>query len=189
MSTKPTIVFVLGVPGAGKGTQCAKIQEKFKYVHLSAGDLLRAEQKTSSEDSALIRDCIENGKIVPVAITCRLLLKAMEKSASDNFLIDGFPRNYDNLEGWNKEAGEKVNLKFVLFFECDTEVGVRRCLDRGKESGRADDNEESLKKRILTYKNSTMPVIEHYEKLDKVRRVSSEASPDEVFTMVCKLFE
>ena len=93
----PSVVFVLGGPGAGKGTQCANIVEKYGYVHLSAGDLLRAERKREgSEVGALIESYIVKGEIVPVEITCQLLENAMNENIKQNnkynFLIDGFPR-------------------------------------------------------------------------------------------------
>merc|ERR1712083_302644 len=120
---KPNVVFVLGAPGAGKGTQCQKIVEKFGWVHLSAGDLLRAERKSpGSQYGELIETHIVNGTIVPVAITCSLLERAMKESDKNDFLIDGFPRNEDNLTGWNQAMGDKVNLKFVLNFECSQET-------------------------------------------------------------------
>ena len=102
---KPEVVFVLGGPGAGKGTQCTNIVKKYGYVHLSAGDLLREERtKSNSEFGELIENHIKNGTIVPVEITCSLLDRAMQNSENPNkkFLIDGFPRNEDNLQGWNK---------------------------------------------------------------------------------------
>ncbi|XP_042209845.1 UMP-CMP kinase 1-like isoform X2 [Homarus americanus] len=190
MSDKYNIAFVLGGPGAGKGTQCSKIVEEFGYVHLSAGDLLREERaKLGSEFGELIEGHIKNGTIVPVEITCSLLERAMKDSKKNEFLIDGFPRNQDNLEGWNKQMGDKVNLKFVLFFECPLNVCTQRCLDRGAAgSGRADDNMESLKKRFNTYMTATMPIIEHYESLDLVRKIDATQSPDEVFEEVKKLF-
>lgn len=190
MASKYNIVFVLGGPGAGKGTQCSKIVDKFGFIHLSAGDLLREERaKPGSEYGELIENHIKNGTIVPVEITCSLLERAMKDSGKMDFLIDGFPRNQNNLEGWNKEMGEKVNLKFVLFFNCPLEVCTQRCLDRGAAgSGRSDDNLESLKKRFDTYMNATMPIIEHYEEQDLVRKIDATRSPDEVFEDVEKLF-
>ncbi|XP_033115064.1 UMP-CMP kinase-like isoform X2 [Anneissia japonica] len=193
-SEKPLAAFVLGAPGAGKGTQCAKIVEEFGYVHLSAGDLLRAEKnKEGSEYGELIQSHIKNGSIVPVAITISLLERAMDESSVKKFLIDGFPRNEDNLAGWTERMTDKVDLKFVLFFECSEEECVNRCLKRGEEAAkggakRTDDNEESLKKRFHTHMTSTMPIIEHYDKLNLVQRVQANRTPDEVFADVKKLF-
>jgi len=190
---KPSVVFVLGGPGAGKGTQCANIVENYGYVHLSAGDLLRAERKNpESKVGQLIEEYITEGKIVPVKITCQLLEnainKAMKQDAKFNFLIDGFPRNQENLEGWNEQMGEKSNVKFVLFFDCTEEVCTSRLMERGKTSGRSDDNAESIKKRFHTYHNSSMPIIEHFGKKDMVRKIDSTQSKDAVFEAVKKVF-
>merc|ERR1719201_1416952 len=101
---RPKVLFVLGGPGAGKGTQCAKIVENFSsWAHVSAGDCLRAERNDpSSKDGELINQFIKEGKIVPVAITVKLLMKAMangQKEGKSCFLIDGYPRNLDNVTG------------------------------------------------------------------------------------------
>ncbi|XP_064617140.1 UMP-CMP kinase 2-like [Liolophura sinensis] len=188
---KFNVVFVLGGPGAGKGTQCEKITQLQGpgFVHLSAGELLRAErQKPGSEYGDIIETHIQNGSIVPVEITCALLKRAMETSGKQNFLIDGFPRNENNLFGWEKEMKHVAFVKFVLFFNCSEEVCVNRCLNRGQTSGRSDDNLESLKKRIQTYYNATMPIIEHYKKQGLVREINAERDVEEVFADVKKLF-
>ncbi|XP_037537557.1 UMP-CMP kinase [Nematolebias whitei] len=192
LMTKPNVVFVLGGPGAGKGTQCSKIVETYSCTHLSAGDLLRAERnRKDSTDGQLIDTYIKEGKIVPVEITINLLRKAMEnqKDGKSYFLIDGFPRNEDNLRGWNHVMDGQANVKFVLFFDCSTEVCIDRCLERGKSSGRTDDNRESLEKRIQTYLQSTRPIIELYEKLGKVHTVDASRSVDEVFADVKTLLD
>lgn len=196
MSTeiKPQIVFVLGGPGAGKGTQCQNIVNEFGFVHLSAGDLLREERaRPNSEMGELIEDCIKNGKIVPVKVTCSLLENAIHKNMKElgktKFLIDGFPRNQDNLDGWNLQMSEKVDFLFVLFFDCNEEICIERCLKRGKAgSGRSDDNEESMKKRIQTYTNDSLPIIEHYKNLKKVRHINASLAADEVFEEVQEAF-
>ncbi|KAG8230174.1 hypothetical protein J437_LFUL006106 [Ladona fulva] len=185
------VVFVLGAPGSGKGTQCEKIVHNYGYVHLSAGDLLREERaKPNSKHGELIEDYIRNGKIVPVEITCSLLKDAMEKSGREHFLIDGFPRSDDNLRGWNRAMSNEVNLQFVLYFECPEDVCVGRCLKRGSAgSGRSDDNMESLKKRFKTYVNDTMPIIDHYQSLNLLRKIDANRDADEVFSDVKVVFE
>ncbi|XP_045528544.1 UMP-CMP kinase-like [Pieris brassicae] len=186
----PEVVFVLGAPGAGKGTQCTFISKEFGFIHLSAGDLLREErQRPGSEYGEMIEEKIRNGEIVPVEVTCSLIHKAMEKSGKSRFLIDGFPRNKDNLEGWERVMSDKTKLLFVLFFECSRDLCTDRCLGRGAAgSGRSDDNIESLKKRFNTYLNDTMPIIDHYDKQGLVCRVNAEVSPQEVFADVEKCF-
>lgn len=161
-----------------------------------------------SEFGELISNHIKNGTIVPVEITCSLLEKAMIKHCSQangsmtdgdvagdaikfdgNFLIDGFPRSENNLEGWKKEMTGKVEEKFVLFFDCPQEIAIQRCLKRGQAgSGRSDDNEESLKKRLNTYHNDTLPIIKYYETLGLVRRINASPWPNEVYQEVRKCF-
>ncbi|CAH0563357.1 unnamed protein product [Brassicogethes aeneus] len=187
----PKVVFVLGGPGAGKGTQCQKIVETFGYVHLSAGDLLREERaKPGSQYGELIENYIKEGKIVPVEITCSLLENAMKVSGQDRFLIDGFPRNQNNLEGWNKTVANNVELQFVLFFDCPLDICTERCLQRGAAgSGRTDDNLESLKKRFNTYVQETKPIIDHYATMDLVKTIDATKNPLEVFEDVKAIFK
>eukprot|EP00795_Rhopilema_esculentum_P004644 gene4644-20923_t len=180
----PVVIFVLGGPGAGKGTQCEKIVKEFGFVHLSAGELLREEQKSGSENGDLIDSYIRDGKIVPVEITVGLLDKAMQKNSTKRFLVDGFPRNENNLQGWTRIMSEKVDLKAVLFFDCPEEICVKRIMQRSISSGRSDDNEESLRKRFQTYYNQTMPIIDHYSREGLVKRISAVLPPDEVFEEV-----
>lgn len=186
----PKVIFILGPPGSGKGTQCEKIVKTFNYQHLSAGDLLREERaKPGSQYGEMIERHIREGTIVPVEITCSLIERAMQKSGNNKFLIDGFPRNKDNLDGWNRQMSEKVQLVFVLFFDCSSDVCEKRCLARGAAgSGRSDDNIESLRKRFMTYKNDTLPIIEYYQKQNCVYRIDADRTPDEVFDDVAFLF-
>nr|XP_009672473.1 PREDICTED: UMP-CMP kinase [Struthio camelus australis] len=168
---------------------------KYGYTHLSAGDLLRDERKRpGSQYGELIENYIKEGEIVPVEITISLLKRAMDQTMAANsqknkFLIDGFPRNEDNLQGWTKTMDGKADVSFVLFFDCDNEICIGRCLERGKSSGRSDDNRESLEKRIHTYLQSTKPIIDLYERMGKVRKVDASKSVDEVFEKVVKIFD
>ncbi|KAH8247124.1 hypothetical protein KR032_009878 [Drosophila birchii] len=187
---KPKVVFVLGGPGAGKGTQCSKIVDRFQFTHLSAGDLLREERsREGSKFGILIEEYIRNGKIVPVEVTCSLLENAMKASGKSRFLVDGFPRNQDNLDGWNRQMSEKVDMQFVLFFDCGEDVCVQRCLGRGQSgSGRSDDNMESLKKRIQTYNNDSLPIIKFFEAAGQVKRIDASPDADNVFGEVERVF-
>jgi len=190
---KVTVIFVLGGPGAGKGTQCSLLVEKYEFCHLSAGDLLRAEQdRPDSQYGELIRTCIREGKIVPSEVTIKLLENAMRaavqsKSGSGpgwvdgkgRFLIDGFPRKMDQAISFEEDV---CLSSLVLFFTTDEETMLKRLLIRSETSGREDDNVESIKKRFVTYKETTMPVIQHYEKLGKVAEIDSSPAVDEVHT-------
>jgi len=181
-SRTPQVLFVLGGPGAGKGTQCNNLVKKYNYIHLSAGDLLRAERNSDSKDGDMINEYIKDGKIVPAEITIRLLQKAIYQNPDSKFLIDGFPRNENNLQGWVNIMKGKADVQGVLFFDCPEEVCVKRILERAKTSGRVDDNEESIRKRFNTYYQETMPVIEYYDKLNLVKKINAIPEPDEVFS-------
>ncbi|XKL68222.1 hypothetical protein PGB90_003713 [Kerria lacca] len=193
MCNKPKVIFVLGGPGAGKGTLCAKLVSYFNFNHLSAGDLLREErEKPGSEYGALIEHHISNGTIVPVFVTCKLIEKAMQQQNKNTslFLIDGFPRNKDNVDGWIKEMNDKTELLFVLFLECPIDTCVERCLKRGAAgSGRTDDNIESLKKRIVTFNEDTLPIIEFYKQQNLVKTFDSSKTPQAIFEDVKKYIE
>jgi len=189
---KPQIVFVLGGPGAGKGTHCSQIVSSFGFKHLSAGDLLREERiKTESEFGEVIEKHIRQGTIVPASITCSLIEKAILRSKGCKFfLVDGFPRNQDNLARWEKQMDGKVNVLFVLFFDVPEEISIKRCLSRGeKGSGRSDDNIQVITKRLATYQKDTLPIIQYYAKRNLVYSIDSSKSVDEVFGEVSKCFE
>eukprot|EP01116_Phalansterium_solitarium_P006336 TRINITY_DN1863_c0_g1_i1.p1 TRINITY_DN1863_c0_g1~~TRINITY_DN1863_c0_g1_i1.p1 ORF type:complete len:289 (-),score=45.08 TRINITY_DN1863_c0_g1_i1:95-961(-) len=185
---KPQVIFVLGGPGSGKGTQCANIVEHYGFVHLSAGDLLRAEKDSGSPDGAMISQMIKDGQIVPSSVTINLLYKAMMKSGKQHFLIDGFPRNAENNDNWINLLGEKVDFQFVLFFDCPEAVMEQRLLKRGETSGRSDDNIESIKKRFRTYIESTIPVVESYADRGLAVQIDATRPIDEVWEDVAEAF-
>lgn len=228
-SSKVTVVFVLGGPGAGKGTQCARLVQDYGFVHLSAGDLLRAEQqRPGSQYGAMIADYIKEGKIVPMEVTVALLSNAIAEALSKQgatdaghavpeehknkwtegkgrFLVDGFPRKMDQAIKFDESVCES---KFVLFLQCSEQVMLERLLERGKTSGRADDNIESIKKRfreyhrriafpfvtslltiaqpltIETFVDTSMPVVDYYRKQDRVVEVDSIKPVDQVYAEI-----
>jgi len=184
------VIFVLGGPGAGKGTQCSNIVRDYGFKHLSAGDLLREEQdRPGSEFGEMIKTYIKEGQIVPMEVTIQLLENAMnstiEEKGNRKFLIDGFPRKMDQALGFEQKV---VPSKFTLFFDCSEETMRERLLNRGKTSGRADDNEESIVKRFRTFVETSMPVVEMFEKEGRVVKVDASKSPDEVYAHVKEQF-
>ncbi|ODQ55293.1 uridylate kinase [Saitoella complicata NRRL Y-17804] len=180
-----TVIFVLGGPGAGKGTQCANLVRDYGFKHLSAGDLLRAEQeREGSQYGELIRTHIKEGKIVPMEVTIKLLEKAMGEAVvrgSTRFLIDGFPRKMDQAVAFEKSV---CPSKFTLFFTCSESTMLSRLLHRGETSGRDDDNVESIKKRFRTFVETSMPVVQYFEGKGKVLKVSCEESVEAVYGQV-----
>ncbi|XP_058222459.1 UMP-CMP kinase 3-like [Rhododendron vialii] len=181
---KVTVIFVLGGPGSGKGTQCANIVENYGYTHLSAGDLLRAEIKSGSENGTMIQNMIKEGKIVPSEVTIELLQRAIQENGKDKFLIDGFPRNEENRAAFESVTG--IVPEFVLFFDCPEEEMERRLLSRNQ--GRDDDNIETIRKRFNVYMESSLPVIEYYNAKGKVRKIDAAKPVEEVFEDVKSVF-
>jgi len=178
------VIFVLGPPGCGKNTQCDRLKEYFNLVHFSAGDLLREEvNNPESTQGQLINEYIKAGTIVPVRITCSLIKNAMEKAGGSKniYIIDGFPRNKENLDGWLDTFKDTCKIICVLLLECPEKDCSDRILFRGQGSGRIDDNREVLTKRFNVFQGETMPNIMEMEKLTKIVKVDSSKSKDEVF--------
>ncbi|GIL81962.1 hypothetical protein Vretimale_1515 [Volvox reticuliferus] len=175
------IIFVLGGPGSGKGTQCAQILEEYDCVHLSAGDLLRAEVKSGSVVGKKCEELMREGKLVPFAVTLNLLKKAMIESGGKFFLIDGFPRALDQAEQFESSI---MPCKAVLFFDCPEEEMEKRLLKRGETSGRSDDNAETIRKRFRTFLEQSLPVKDHYLGHGKCHIISAVPHPKEVFEVV-----
>ncbi|KAH9553214.1 hypothetical protein CY35_09G107100 [Sphagnum magellanicum] len=184
-NNNPRVIFVLGGPGSGKGTQCARIVRDYGFEHLSAGDLLRAEINSGSGNGTMIQKMIEDGKIVPSEVTVRLLQKAMEKSKSDKFLIDGFPRSDENRAVFERVTG--IVPDFILFFDVPMDEMERRIL--GRNQGRVDDNIETLKKRLKVFVESSLPVVKYYDAMGKVHKVNATTSVDDVFETIRPLFK
>ena len=179
-SENATVYFVLGGPGAGKGSACIAAAEAGLAVHLSAGDLLRAERNSGSVNGELIQKHIREGTIVPASVTIALLRTAMQNAGWNEkiFLIDGFPRNTENYYAW-KEMCTDVDAKFLLHFVCPDEICIERIL--GRDEGRVDDNIDAAKRRIEVYKTETMVVINEFEAEGKVRVIQAEKSIQDTY--------
>ncbi|CAM6120432.1 unnamed protein product [Calypogeia fissa] len=178
-----TIVFVLGGPGCGKGTQCQRIVQDFGFLHLSAGDLLRAEVKKGTDVGQNCEKLMKEGKLVPLEVTLTLLQNAMNSSGKNRFLIDGFPRAVDQAKAFENKVGMPDK---VLFLECPQKVMEERLMKRGETSGRVDDTPATILKRFETFERESMPVAAHYEALDPniILKVSSVPPPDLVYNVI-----
>lgn len=206
----PRIIFVLGGPGSGKGTQCEMISSRYGVRHISAGHLLREEQKSNSKNGQLIESILKAGKIVPAQITMDLLQQAIMKTvsggvaevnvASSNsstpmwlgnlFLIDGFPRNIENLQVWECSVlGQQSRVEGVLFLDCPQDELERRLTARGVSSGRSDDNLETIRSRFTTFERETQPIVDIFERRGKVLRINGLGQPHEVFLSVQRKIE
>jgi UMP-CMP kinase len=124
---------------------------------------LRRERLTGSEKGKLIESYLKEGNIVPVELSLGLLKQEILESNEDRYLIDGFPRNYDNLHGWLRVMPDVCDIELVVFIECGEEEMEKRLLNRGLTSNRSDDNAATVKKRFYTFQNDSLPVIRHFE--------------------------
>eukprot|EP00998_Keelungia_sp_KM082_P007614 NODE_3805_length_849_cov_65.937673_g3782_i0.p1 GENE.NODE_3805_length_849_cov_65.937673_g3782_i0~~NODE_3805_length_849_cov_65.937673_g3782_i0.p1 ORF type:complete len:239 (+),score=40.35 NODE_3805_length_849_cov_65.937673_g3782_i0:78-794(+) len=172
------VIFVLGAPGTGKGTQCKYVVDKYQFQHLSAGDLLRAEVNRKSPLGAHIEQCMAKGELVDGAITIGLLREHIER-APDNttFLVDGFPREMAQALHFEIQVQP---CAFVINFVGSESVLTQRLLERGKTSGRPDDNIDSIKLRMQHHKELTVPVTEYYRAKKKLFEIDAEKSPTDV---------
>ncbi|CAD8178010.1 unnamed protein product [Paramecium octaurelia] len=187
---RPEVLFVLGGPGSGKGTQCARIAKDFQYVHLSTGDLLREEQKKEGPMQAELKAIMEAGKLVPSDLVVKLMKKELlRRQFRGKYLLDGFPRNQENIDSWNKILAPLVDVNCLLYFECSDAEMTKRLLERAKTSGRADDNEETIKKRLNTFHSETKPVLGVFKDQNKLKVINSEQLVDVVYSNVKKQFK
>jgi adenylate kinase family enzyme len=184
----PNVVFVLGGPGAGKGTMCELAALQLGWTHLSAGDLLRAEVEAGGPHAAHVGECIATGALVPAELIARLLKNAMEQTTQNaglrNFLVDGFPRSLSNLEAWIDVFGPDAELPAMLYFECPFEVLEKRILSRAKFSGRTDDNVEAMRARFDTFKAETLPTVKLFKSKGKCVEIDTSEGRSEVYASV-----
>jgi len=186
------VIFILGGPGSGKGTQSANLVRNYGFTHFSAGDLLRAEQvREGSQYGELIRNYIREGTIVPMEVTVALLSNAMSDTLSKEsssktrrparFLIDGFPRKLDQAIFFEDTVCRSC---LTLFLDCPEDVLLGRLLKRGETSGREDDNIESIRKRFRVFQEQSMPTVEYFEKQGRVIRVEATGTEEDVYQRI-----
>lgn len=181
-------LILFGPPGSGKGTQSEKLIEKYGLIHLSTGNLLREEIANQTDLGQAAKSFMDKGQLVPDSVVLGMIACALDNNVHANgFLFDGFPRTVAQAEGLDKmleERGQSISL--VLALEVSQEELVKRLVNRGKTSGRSDDNEEVIRARIIEYENKTAIVADHYAKLEKVQNVNGEGDKDEIFDMLCR---
>lgn len=159
-------VVLFGPPGSGKGTQSAKLIEKYGLVHLSTGDILRAELAAQTELGKEAKRYMDKGELVPDHVVIGMIGRKLDENGRVNgFIFDGFPRTTSQAEALDTLlTGKNTSITLMVALEVPHEELVKRLLNRGKESGRADDqNVEVIENRIRVYHRETAPVIRYYE--------------------------
>ncbi len=176
-------IVIFGAPGSGKGTQSERIVEKYGIDHISTGDVLRAEIKADTELGREAKKLIENGQLIPDALMVDILASKLDAFVdSKGVIFDGFPRTIAQAEALKAMLAER-NQEVTAMIELDVPEDelMTRLLLRGKESGRADDNEETIKKRLVVYREQTSPLKDWYKKEGKHCYINGLGELDRIF--------
>lgn len=185
-------IVLFGPPGAGKGTQSAKLIEKYGLVHLSTGDIFRANIKGGTELGILAKSYIDKGQLVPDEVTIGMLASEVNKNPdAKGFIFDGFPRTQAQAQALDKLLAEKeTSITKMLALEVEEDELRKRLLLRGKDSGRADDIDPAIiQKRIDVYNAETMPVKDYYTSQGKYKGIYGIGEIEAIFEMLCEAIE
>ena len=167
-------IIIFGAPGSGKGTYSAEIVNRYNMGHISTGDVLRGEIKAGTELGKIAKDYIDNGQLIPDELMIDILAATYDKfPAGKGVIFDGFPRTIAQAEALKtmlQERGHDMGVMIELVVEED--VLMARLLNRAIIEGRADDNEETIKNRLVEYENKTLPVASYYEKQGKEVKIN-----------------
>lgn len=185
-------IVLFGGPGSGKGTQSEKIINKYGLHHISTGEVLRKHIKDQTELGKIAKSYIDEGQLIPDELMIQILDDVLEKEAKDKpgVIFDGFPRTIPQAEALNdllKKRGKELHA--VVGLEVPDEELVSRMINRGKMTGRADDNEETIKKRLHVYHNQTSPLREHYKKQNKYKAIDGNRDIDAIFDSISRELE
>ncbi|WP_133000470.1 adenylate kinase [Luteimonas arsenica] len=177
---------LLGAPGSGKGTQATRLKEHLQVPHVSTGDLLRAEVKAGSPLGLQAKEVMARGELVSDEILLGMLEDRFSREdMADGFILDGYPRNLAQaaaLDALLERIGQPMDAAVQL--EVDNELLIERLAGRAQAEGRADDNPESVRKRLQVYDEQTAPVIGFYRDAGKLGVVDGVGSLDEVFARI-----
>lgn len=183
-SGETVIVFVIGSPGVGKGTQCSRLAADLGFEHISVGDLLREEAKhPSSVYAEFINKSIKESVTIPAQLTCdlvKLKMNAAKERGIQHFLIDGFPRSVDQAVKFEEKIHES---NFTILLDCKEDVVVGRLLERAKASGRIDDNTDSITKSLRAFQRDNPAVKVHLRGRGPFETIQCDSSPDQVYTL------
>lgn len=171
------ILILVGPPGSGKGTQAEFICKKFGIPQISTGDMLRAAKRAGTLDKKYL-EIMDSGRLVPDEAIIELIEgRLKEADTKDGFLLDGFPRTLAQAEALDAMLAKlEKPLDCTLFFDVDFDEITKRLLSRG----RADDNEDTIRKRLAVYEEQTAPLISYYEGTGKLKTVKGVGSVDEI---------
>ncbi len=181
-------IVIFGAPGSGKGTQSERIVEKYGINHISTGDVLRAEIKNGTELGKTAKGYIDQGQLIPDELMIDILASVFDSfEDSKGVIFDGFPRTIAQAEALKKMLAERgQDVTVMVDLEVPEDELMTRLIKRGKDSGRADDNEETIKKRLHVYHSQTSPLIDWYKNEKKYQHINGLGTMDGIFADICE---
>ncbi len=181
-------IVIFGAPGSGKGTQSDKIIEHYKLFHISTGDVLRDNIRRGTDLGKTAKGYIDQGQLVPDELIIDILAQVLDENkenAREGVIFDGFPRTIPQAEALERLLADRgMQVDAVVGLEVPEEELIKRILLRGKMSGRADDNEETARKRLEVYHNQTSPLKAYYEEQGKYRSINGLGTIDGIFELI-----
>ncbi len=180
-------VVIFGAPGSGKGTQSEKLIERYGLHHISTGEVLRDHIARKTPIGQIAKTYINQGQLIPDSLMIKILEEIIDNDpkAKDGVILDGFPRTIPQAEALNRfleKRGQKIH--HVVGLEVPEDELVDRMIKRGAQTGRADDNIETIQNRLKVYHESTTPLRDFYIKEGKYRQIHGSGSVDEIFTNI-----
>lgn len=185
-----TVVLLMGPPGAGKGTQAARLAASRGLTKLSTGDMLRDHVKRGTELGQRAKSLMDEGVLVPDDLIIAMVREEVAKMDPVRVLLDGFPRTTGQaqaLDAMLKELGAPIDAVIVL--SVDAEELVRRLMKRAAEEGRSDDNEDTIRTRMQVYQEQTRPLLDYYRAAGKLHRVNGVGTEDEVHQRIAQVLD
>ena len=181
-------IVIFGAPGSGKGTQSERIVEKYGINHISTGDVLRAEIKNGTELGKTAKGYIDQGQLIPDELMIDILASVFDSfKESKGVIFDGFPRTIAQAEALKKMLAERgQDVSVMVDLDVPEEELMVRLIKRGKDSGRADDNEETIKKRLHVYHSQTAPLIDWYKNEKKYQHINGLGTMEGIFAEICE---
>ena len=181
-------IVIFGAPGSGKGTQSERIVEKYGINHISTGDVLRAEIKNGTELGKTAKGYIDQGQLIPDELMIDILASVFDSfKDSKGVIFDGFPRTIAQAEALKKMLAERgQDVSVMVDLEVPEDELMVRLIKRGKDSGRADDNEETIKKRLHVYHSQTAPLIDWYKNEKKYQHINGLGTMEGIFADICE---
>ena len=181
-------IVIFGAPGSGKGTQSERLVEKYGINHISTGDVLRAEIKNGTELGKTAKGYIDQGQLIPDELMIDILASVFDSfKDSKGVIFDGFPRTIAQAEALKKMLAERgQDVSVMVDLDVPEEELMVRLIKRGKDSGRADDNEETIKKRLHVYHSQTAPLIDWYKNEKKYQHINGLGTMEGIFAEICE---